>query len=115
MGPEVWAAKIETEFPMLKLPLFAARTGADVVERSASKANGLKLLCDYFQIDIHDTIAFGDSMNDYEIVCAAGIGVAMGNAFPELKAAADYVTTRIDEDGVWNACVALKLFDPDEK
>ena len=50
------------------------------------------------------TIAFGDSMNDYEIVREAGIGIAMGNSVDELKAVADYVTDDIDRDGVWKAC-----------
>jgi hypothetical protein len=113
IGPDFWVPQIEADFPMLKLPLFSARTGADVVERSASKANGLHRLCEYFHVDIKDTVAFGDSMNDYEIVRAAGIGVAMGNGFPELKKAADYVTTAIGDDGVWNACVNLKLIQPD--
>lgn len=110
MGSMTWAKKIEEAFPMLKLPPFAARTGADVVEKTVSKAKGLQIVCDYFGVDMKDTVAFGDSLNDYEIVKAAGIGVAMGNAFPELKEAADYVTTPIGEDGVWNACVALGLF-----
>ncbi len=111
IGPVIWAKKIEEQFPMLKLPLFSARTGADVVERAASKADGLRRLCEYFQIDIQHTVAFGDSMNDYEIIQTAGIGVAMGNAFPDLKPAANYVTTSIDEDGIWNACVHLGLIE----
>lgn len=109
MGPVIWASRIEQTFPAVKLPLFAAKTGADVIEICASKAEGLRRLCEYFHIDIRDTIAFGDSMNDYEIVKAAGIGVAMGNGFPDLKAAADYVTAPIGDDGVWKACVALDL------
>ena len=59
---------------------------------------------------LKNTIAFGDSMNDYEIVTTAGIGVAMGNGHPQLKAAADYVTAPIGEDGVYKACEALHLF-----
>lgn len=80
-----------------------------MIEREASKARGLERLCAYFKIPMEKTVAFGDSMNDYEIVRAAGIGVAMGNAVEELKQVADYVTTPIGEDGVWNACVNLKL------
>ena len=49
-------------------------------------------------------------MNDYEIVTTAGTGVAMGNAHPQLKAAADYVTDDISKDGVYKACEALHLF-----
>lgn len=115
IGQPVWAEQMERDFPMLKLPLFSARTGADIVERSASKAKGLKRLCEYFSVDPQDTVAFGDSMNDYEIIKTAGTGVAMGNAFPDLKAAADYVTTDIGDDGIWNACVHLELIAPGEE
>ncbi|MBQ5753927.1 MAG: HAD hydrolase family protein, partial [Alistipes sp.] len=37
--------------------------------------------------------------------------VAMGNAIPELKARADYITTDVDKDGIYNACIALGLFE----
>ena len=69
-----------------------------------AKAEGLKRLCEYYGMDLSQTVAFGDSMNDFEIVSRAGIGIAMGNSVEELKAAADYVTDPIDRDGVWNAC-----------
>lgn len=104
------AEELEERFPEVRLLLFADKHGADIVERSSSKAAGLRRLCQYFRIPIEDTVAFGDSMNDCEIIREAGIGVAMGNATPELKASADYVTDAIDEDGIWNACKHLKLF-----
>lgn len=108
-GEEDGAKQVEAAFPGLKLPMFSSRQGADIVERQVSKAEGLKRLCNYWGVDIKDTVAFGDSMNDYEILKLAGIGVAMGNAIQPLKAAADYVTTDIGDDGIWNACVDLKL------
>ncbi len=111
IGPPAWAKKIEENFPSLRLPLFAARLGADIIEDSVSKASGLERLCEYYNIDMADTIAFGDSLNDYEILKAAGTGVAMGNAFDGLKAVADYITAPIGEDGVWKACVELGLID----
>ena len=80
-----------------------------MVEQEASKAEGLKRLCQYYGIGLGQTIAFGDSMNDYEIVREAGIGIAMGNSVEELKAVADYVTDDIDRDGVWKACRQLGL------
>lgn len=43
-------------------------------------------------------------MNDYEIIKEAGLGIAMGNAIEELKAAADYVTADIGEHGIYKAC-----------
>ena len=109
LGGENGAKLVEAEFPELKLPMFSSREGADIVEKEASKAEGLKRLCEYYGVPMADTVAFGDSMNDYEIVRLAGIGVAMGNSIEELKKVADYVTTPIGEDGVWNACVKLHL------
>ena len=47
-----------------------------------------------------DTIAFGDSSNDLSMLHAAGIGVAMGNASEEVKAACEAVTLSNDQDGV---------------
>ena len=74
------------------------------MEKECSKAKGLLRLCQYYRIDRKETIAFGDSMNDYEMLQEAGLGIAMGNATDNLKTVADYVTDNIDEDGVWKAC-----------
>ena len=101
--------ELEYIFPEFKFPLFVSRAGADVVEKGISKASGLSCLCDYFSVDIKHTIAFGDSMNDYEILQKAGLGIAMGNAVDDLKAAADYITDDISEDGIWNACKHFAL------
>lgn len=112
-GPE-GAEQLERQFPEFKFPMFAGLMGADVVEQEASKANGLMRLCEYYGIAPEQTVAFGDSMNDIEIIREAAVGVAMGNAHPGLKAAADYVTAAIDDDGIWKACVALGLFEEGE-
>ncbi len=111
IGPPIWARRVEEHFPTLRLPLFAARLGADIIENTVSKAAGLQKLCEYYGMDMKDTIAFGDSMNDYEVFKAAGYSVAMGNAFEDLKKVADYVTAPIGEDGIWKACVALGLIN----
>ena len=55
-------------------------------------------------------IAFGDSGNDIDMLRAAGIGVAMGNAEEEAKAAADFVTLANTEDGI---VYALKKYIPE--
>jgi len=107
--------KLEEAFPEVKLPLFSSREGADVIEKGVSKAEGLKRLCNYYGISIQNTIAFGDSMNDFEIIQEAGLGIAMGNSVDQLKLIADYVTTDIGEDGIWNACQALGLFKTSER
>ena len=87
-------------FPEIKTPLFADRRGADVITKEVSKANGIQALLDYYQKDWSDIVAFGDSMNDYEMIEKAGNGIAMGNAVDKLKEVADYVTRPIEEEGV---------------
>ncbi|NLM40885.1 MAG: HAD family hydrolase [Firmicutes bacterium] len=75
-------------------------TYCEVVSHQVSKGQALKRACTYLGIDPADTVAFGDGENDLELFAAAGLKVAMGNAHPALRAAADYVTDSNDEDGV---------------
>ena len=96
-------------FEDLRLPLFAGLEGADIIEKKNSKARGLAMVCEYFGTTMEEAYAFGDSMNDYEIIQAAGVGVAMGNGDPRLKEVADYVAPHIREDGIYRACVELGL------
>ena len=65
----------------------------------------------HFGLDISETMAFGDGGNDISIIRRAGTGVAMGNAGDNVKAAADYVTTSVDDDGVMNALVHFGVID----
>ena len=87
---------------MLKLPLFAAREGADVIYKDASKAEGIKALLEYYGMSREDVIAFGDSMNDYDMIHYVQHGIVMGNGLDEVKAVADYVTSDLHKDGIYN-------------
>ena len=91
---------MEAHFPELKFPLFSSRLGADIIEVQASKANGLVRLCEYYGMDISQTVAFGDSMNDYEMIEKAGCGVVMANGDEYLKTIADRICESVQEDGV---------------
>lgn len=95
--------KLEREFPMLRFPRFSITYGADIIQGDLSKEVGMGKLLDYWQGDFFDVIAFGDSLNDYELIKRAGIGIAMGNAVQQLKDAADYVTDSIENNGVRKA------------
>ena len=64
-----------------------------------SKGMGLRMLCERLGIDPRQTIACGDAGNDVDMIRAAGLGVAMGNALPVLKEAADLIAATCDEDG----------------
>lgn len=79
-------------------PLFA-----DVNPKGQSKQVGIDIFCNYFGIDPTKTMAFGDGGNDISMLKHVKIGVAMGNANPEVKAIADYITDDVDSDGIWNA------------
>ncbi len=75
----------------------------DLTRSGIDKAMGLQTMANYMHIDITQTMAFGDGGNDISILQAAGIGVAMGNSNDNVKAAADYVTTSVDNNGIANA------------
>lgn len=76
----------------------------------ACKGEGIKAIMDYFHADYRDVVVFGDSKNDLSMFLDEWTKVAMGNASPELKAKADYITSDVDKDGIYHACAALGLF-----
>lgn len=72
----------------------------DVFAAGVHKWMGVSFLADMWHIRPSETIAFGDSLNDEELIAHAGLGVAMGNSPDELKELADLVAPTNDEDGV---------------
>jgi hypothetical protein len=74
-----------------------------VLNREASKKNALAALCAGFQIPADRVMAIGDSRNDIPMLRWAKIGVAMGNALPEVRETVPYVTASNDRDGVAQA------------
>ena len=82
---------------------------ADCIAKGTNKATGIDEICNYYGIDISETMAFGDGGNDIAMLKHAGIGVAMGNASDEVKACADMVTDSVDEDGVEKALGKLLI------
>lgn len=68
-----------------------------------SKAEGLQVLCDHLGISVEQSIACGDEGNDYEMIQAAGLGIAMDNAIAPIKVIADVVVADCDHDGVAEA------------
>ena len=75
------------------------RTG-EFVPKGFTKATGIKAVLDHFGALRDAVTAFGDRMNDYDMLSFANVGVAMGNAVDELKSAADVVTSSVADDGV---------------
>ena len=75
----------------------------EAVQNGTSKASGIAWLCEHLGVAVEDTYALGDSINDLEMLAFVGHSIAMGNASPLAKEAAEYVTAHIKEDGVYKA------------
>ena len=82
--------------------------GKDIIAGGGGKMAGIRRYLDIIGIKPEEIIAFGDAENDLDMIRFAGIGVAMGNGEEAVKAAADYVTADIDDDGIEKA---LKHFN----
>jgi Cof subfamily protein (haloacid dehalogenase superfamily) len=80
----------------------------EISAAGVSKATALARLCEQRGVDRRDVIAFGDMPNDLPMLSWAGHGVAVANAHPDVRAAADEVTASNDESGV--ALVLERLF-----
>ena len=81
----------------------------DLSPAGITKKNAIDVLLKHLGRSVEDTIAFGDAKIDISMFELCNYSVAMGNAGPETKQAADYVTTDVDDDGIWNAFRYLKL------
>lgn len=75
----------------------------ECVPKGTSKATGIQWLCNHLDISQEDTYAIGDSVNDLDMLGYVGHGIAMGNASQVAKDAAEYITTDIHDDGIYNA------------
>jgi len=71
-----------------------------VMNKNASKINGIKMIYEKIEIPLSHVVSFGDDHNDVSMLRECGIGVAMGNAIREAKEAADYICDTNDQDGL---------------
>ena len=72
----------------------------ELIPRRISKATAVRAIMDKYQIPVERTLAFGNDMNDLEMIRAVGTGVAMGNSPELLKKEADAVTESNLENGI---------------
>ncbi|WP_416828649.1 Cof-type HAD-IIB family hydrolase [Ectobacillus polymachus] len=72
----------------------------EILPPGVSKLQGLRLLGEHLNIQLHEMVAIGDSMDDIDVLEHAGLGVAMGNAPLAVKQAADWITRSNNENGV---------------
>ncbi|ADU30927.1 Cof-type HAD-IIB family hydrolase [Evansella cellulosilytica] len=81
----------------------------DVLPSGGSKAKGIENMLKELNIDKKDAFAFGDGLNDLEMLQYVGCGIAMGNAVEEAKKAADIVTDHVNDDGIYKGLVKVGL------
>lgn len=81
----------------------STETNIEVNPHGVSKVTGIREVCRGLEIDNTDIIAIGDGFNDYELISYAGLGVAMGNAPPEVQRIAKMSTDICERDGVAKA------------
>jgi len=84
-------------------PIDRAYCHVTLTPRGVSKGSGLRQLASLLNVDMSETLALGDNLNDLDMMTAAGLGIAMGNATEETKALADHVTESNNDDGVARA------------
>jgi Cof subfamily protein (haloacid dehalogenase superfamily) len=73
---------------------------SETVPSKVDKGLGHLKLCEYFNIDVKDTIAIGDSLNDLEMIEVAGLGISVGNGCKQLKEIANLVVEDSDDSAV---------------
>lgn len=76
------------------------KTDIVITHVSATKHHGVLEVARLLNIDTHEIIGVGDGYNDFPLLMACGLKVAMGNAVEDLKAIADYIAPSVDDDGV---------------
>ncbi len=81
----------------------ANRFGYDVNLQGGLKVNGVKFLIEYMKLSEDEVYAIGDGYNDIDMLASIKNSIAMGNAYPEVKAVCNYITTSVNEDGVRKA------------
>jgi hypothetical protein len=75
-------------------------TGFVISDARATKQHGVLEVAKILGIKTHEIIGVGDGYNDFPLLMACGLKIAMGNAVPALKEIADYVAPSVEEDGV---------------
>lgn len=81
----------------------------DIIPADGGKEIGIDAMLQYYGIPLEQTMAFGDAHNDIAMLRHVGLGVAMGNANPIVKAAAGHITGSARQDGIYNALTELKV------
>ncbi len=93
--------KLNRDFYFLVQDMAAANCiNGELINRKFDKGTGVRRVAEVLGIPLEDTIGFGDSMNDAEMIETVGIGVCMENGSPALKKMSDLVCPGVEDDGL---------------
>ncbi len=108
LGSAVPIERIMEQFPSVftvipsTVPFFGTNSG-EVSIFGIHKASAIEKVIEHLGLEKEHTYAYGDGSNDIEMLEFVQYGVAMGNAKEEVKRAANDITDRHDEDGIYNS------------
>ena len=85
------------------------KRSGEIVLKGVSKGAGVKEAVEYVHGDMEETYAFGDSMNDLDMIKAVHTGIVMGNGQEELKKVGQYITDAPEDDGIMKAVKFLNI------
>lgn len=115
----LFCSEKETEYIKAQLPscdvVRSNRFAVDIIPKGVNKKAGLDIFAKQTQMQLADFMVFGDHLNDSQMIQAAGVGVAMGNARPEVKKVADYVTGSHQRNGIRDALIHFQLVTDKKK
>ena len=102
--------ELEGEFYFLVQDMAGANClNGELINRKFDKGTGIRRVCEALGVPLEDTIGFGDSMNDLEMIQTVAVGVCMANGSPTLKKHCTMVCPAVEEDGLTTAFRELGL------
>lgn len=99
----------EADIHLSQVNVEEVKHGYDIIRKSVNKGVAVQRIMDRLNVKKEQTIAFGDGMNDKEMLQAVGEGFAMGNCAPELLPYSKHQTTTVTESGIANGLKQLGL------
>ena len=81
----------------------------ELVNRKFNKGKGIERVCEYLNLSVNDTIGFGDSMNDREMLETVGLSFCMENGSKKLKELADEICPSVENDGLYQGFLKYGL------
>ena len=82
----------------------------EIIMKGTDKGTAVEKVCEYLNVPIQNTIAFGDSMNDYAMIQTCEYGVVMANGSKELKQYGNAICESVQDDGIYHELHRLGLF-----